>query len=53
MGTLGNHQFAAAFFFEIHGLVEGGDGALRHFIGWRLRGDALQPEARRGHQGEE
>ena len=38
---LGNDQFAAVLFFERHRLVECGDGALRHFIGRRLRGDAL------------
>jgi len=40
---LGNHQFAATLFFQSHGLVEGGNGALGHLIGRWLRGDALEP----------
>ena len=52
-GLLGNHQLAAAFFLEGHGLIEGGDGALCHFVRGRLGGDALQPQAGRGHQGKE
>ena len=40
---LGNHQLAAALFFEKHGVVESGDGALRLFIRGRLSCDPLHP----------
>src|ERR1700730_4119458 len=52
-GPLGNYQFTAAFFFERHGVVESDDGALGLLVGGRLRRDALQPKAGRGHQGKE
>ena len=40
-------------FFERHGVVQRDDGALGLVVGRRLGGDALQPEAGRGHQGEQ
>src|ERR1700730_6350353 len=50
---LRNDQFAAALFFERHGMVERDDGALGLVVGWRLGGNTLQPEPRRGHQREQ
>src|SRR5579864_2752701 len=52
-GPLGNHQLAATFLFQRHGLVKGGDGALGLRVGRRLGGDALQPQAGSGHQREQ
>ncbi len=50
---LGNDQFAAALFLQGHGVVQGDNGAFRLLVRRGLGGDALQPEAGGGHQGEE
>src|SRR5260221_13348062 len=50
---LGNHEFAAALLFELHGFVQGEDRAFDFAVIRRLGGDPLQPEAGRGHQREE
>lgn len=42
---LSNHQFAAALRFEGHGFVKSDNGALGLIVGWRLGGDALQPQS--------
>ena len=49
---LGNDQFAAVLLFQRHGMIQRDDSAFGLGVGRRLGGDALQPEAGRGHQSE-
>ena len=50
---LGDYQFATVFFFQSHGTIESDNRALRLLVRWRLRCDALQPQAGSGHQRKE
>src|SRR5713101_7397926 len=52
-GPLGNNEFAAVLFFQCHGTIQRDDGALGLVVRRRLGGDALKPEARRGHEREQ
>src|SRR5581483_11157122 len=52
-GGLGDDQFAALLFFQIHGALQRADGHGGLLVRWRLRSDALQPQSGRGEHRQE
>src|SRR6516225_7563728 len=50
---LGNHEFAATLLFQLHRLIQRGDGALDLIVRRLLGRNPLQPQARLCQQGEQ